>query len=146
MLNLEKIRLMTRLTVYEEGLGTDDKKTARFFKNDYVFGAMVGSFACGTLAWGICAAVYCCYNFEQIFFSVYENSLGPVLRLAVVSYGEFIVFFLAVTFLIYRTRSLGYSERRELYEQDLDTLLDLYERERAGMERGRAPQKHAEGT
>ena len=129
MLNFEKIRLMTRLTVYEKGLGIEDEKIAKYFRNDYVFGALIGSFAAGTVAWGICAALYCGYFFEQIFFSVYENKLGPTIRFAVTSYAVFILFFLLVTRLVYRFRNQGYMERRYYYEQDLDTLLGMYEKE-----------------
>ena len=129
MLNFEKIRLMTRLTVYEKGLGIEDEKIAKYFRNDYVFGALIGSFAAGTVAWGICAALYCGYFFEQIFFSVYENKLGPTIRFDVTSYAVFILFFLLVTWLVYRFRNQGYMERRYYYEQDLDTLLGMYEKE-----------------
>ena len=129
MLNFEKIRLMTRLTVYEKGPGIEDEKIAKYFRNDYVFGALIGSFAAGTVAWGICAALYCGYFFEQIFFSVYENKLGPTIRFAVTSYAVFILFFLLVTWLVYRFRNQGYMERRYYYEQDLDTLLGMYEKE-----------------
>ncbi|MBR2729049.1 MAG: hypothetical protein Q4C02_00020 [Eubacteriales bacterium] len=131
MLNLEKIRLMTRLTVYEEGGGTRDRRTAGFFPGDYVFAQMVWSFVTGTIAWGICAAVYCGYYFEQIFFSVYEDAAGPVLRFAVLSYAAWIVFFLLVTFLVYRKRSIACQRRRRLYEQDLDAMLAICEEERA---------------
>ena len=129
MLNFEKIRLMTRLTVYDKGLGIEDEKIAKYFRNDYVFGALIGSFAAGTVAWGICAALYCGYFFEQIFFSVYENKLGPTIRFAVTSYAVFILFFLLVTWLVYRFRNQGYMERRYYYEQNLDTLLGMYEKE-----------------
>ena len=129
MLNFEKIRLMTRLKVYKKGLGIEDEKIAKYFRNDYVFGALIGSFAAGTVAWGICAALYCGYFFEQIFFSVYENKLGPTIRFAVTSYAVFILFFLLVTWLVYRFRNQGYMERRYYYEQDLDTLLGMYEKE-----------------
>lgn len=43
MLNSEKIRLMTRLTVYEEGLGVKDGRTAEYFRNDYILFGLVGS-------------------------------------------------------------------------------------------------------
>lgn len=129
MLNEEKIRLMTRLTVYEEGLGVGDGRTAGYFRNDYVLAGMVGSFVAGTLAWGICAAIYCGYFFEQIFFSVYEDSLGPFLRLAATSYVSFILFFLLVTLLIYYRRSASFKRRRTMYAQDLDALMEICEKE-----------------
>ena len=52
MLNEEKIRLMTRLEVYEDGLGVGDERTAGYFRNDYILSGMVGSFVAGTVAWG----------------------------------------------------------------------------------------------
>ena len=130
MLNSEKIRLMTRLTVYEEGLGVKDGRTAEYFRNDYILFGLVGSFVAGSLAWGVCAAVYCGYFFENIFFSVYEDALGPVLHLATWSYFVFMAVYLFATFLIYQGRSMAYTKRRRLYEQDLDTLTEIYRKER----------------
>ena len=123
MLNNEKIRLMTRVTVYEKGMGVKDEKTAKYFRNDYVFAGMVGSFAAGTIAWGVCAMLYCGYNFEEIFFSVYEDTLGTYLSLALKSYGIFMALFLAATYLVYALRTQAYTLRRHLYEEDLDALL-----------------------
>ena len=113
MLNSEKIRLMTRLTVYEEGLGVKDGRTAEYFRNDYILFGLVGSFVAGSLAWGVCAAVYCGYFFENIFFSVYENSLGTYLRLAVTSYAVFILIFLLVTLLVFYRRSAAFASRNK---------------------------------
>ena len=130
MLNEEKIRLMTRVTVYEEGRGIEDSRKARFFQNDFVFAEIVGSIFTGTLAWGVCAAIYCGYYFEDIFFSVYENALGPILQRAATTYFAFMAVYLFATFLIYHGRSIAYEKRRMLYEQDLDTLTVIYQKER----------------
>ena len=129
MLNSEKIRLMTRLTVYEEGLGVKDGRTAEYFRNDYILFGLVGSFVAGSLAWGVCAAVYCGYFFENIFFSVYENSLGTYLRLAVTSYAVFILIFLLVTLLVFFRRSAAFARRRGMYQQDLEALTEICDRE-----------------
>lgn len=129
MLNSEKIRLMTRLTVYEEGLGVKDGRTAEYFRNDYILFGLVGSFVAGSLAWGVCAAVYCGYFFENIFFSVYENSLGTYLRLAVTSYAVFILLFLLVTLLVFYRRSAAFARRRGMYQQDLEALTEICDRE-----------------
>lgn len=129
MLNSEKIRLMTRLTVYEEGLGVKDGRTAEYFRNDYILFGLVGSFVAGSLAWGVCAAVYCGYFFENIFFSVYENSLGSYLRLAVTSYVVFILLFLLATLLIYFRRSAAFARRRWMYQQDLEALTEICDSE-----------------
>lgn len=129
MLNSEKIRLMTRLTVYEEGLGVKDGRTAEYFRNDYILFGLVGSFVAGSLAWGVCAAVYCGYFFENIFFSVYENSLGTYLRLAVTSYAVFILIFLLVTLLVFYRRSAAFARRRGMYQQDLEALTEICDSE-----------------
>jgi hypothetical protein len=129
MLNSEKIRLMTRLTVYEEGLGVKDGRTAEYFRNDYILFGLVGSFVAGSLAWGVCAAVYCGYFFENIFFSVYENSLGTYLRLAVTSYAVFILVFLLVTLLVFYRRSAAFARRRGMYQQDLEALTEICDSE-----------------
>lgn len=129
MLNEEKIRLMTRLEVYEDGLGVGDERTAGYFRNDYILSGMVGSFVAGTIAWGICAAVYCGYFFEQIFYSVYENTLDTYLHLALRTYFIFIILFLLITFLIYYRRSAAFTTRRRMYGRDLEELMEICDQE-----------------
>ena len=126
MLDARKIRLMTRMSVYEKGTGVSDRRTAKYFRNDYILAGMIGSFIAGTLAWGICAALYCGYFFEQIFFSVYEDTIGPLIQFAVKTYVGFILVFLLVSFLVYSRRSIAFTNRRRMYEQDLDELRRIY--------------------
>ena len=89
MLNSEKIRLMTRLTVYEEGLGVKDGRTAEYFRNDYILFGLVGSFVAGSLAWGV----------------------------------------LLVTLLVFYRRSAAFARRRGMYQQDLEALTEICDRE-----------------
>ena len=130
MLNEEKIHLMTRVSVYEEGRGINDDRMSGFFRGDYVFSGMIISFITGTLAWGICAAVYCGYFFENIFFSVYEHTFDPFLKHLIISYVSFMALYLLATFLVYQVRSMAYARRRRLYEEDLDDLVDICDKER----------------
>ena len=69
---------MTRVTVYEEGRGVEDARKARFFRTDYVFSEIIVSIITGTLAWGVCAAIYCGYNFEKIFADTLLSKINPL--------------------------------------------------------------------
>lgn len=57
---------------------------------------------------------------------MYEDTIGPLIKFAVKSYLVFMLIFLLVSFLIYSRRSIAFSNRRRMYEQDLDELRRIY--------------------
>lgn len=134
MLNEKKIILMARIAAYEGEVGKSDDRIANYFRNDYLLAQMVVSFVCGTLVWGICAAVYCGYYFEQIFFSIYEGTEGPLFRLALLSYVAVTGLYLLATWAVYSLRGRGFAWRRKLYSEDLEALDRIYDEERAAGE------------
>ena len=59
MIDARKVRLMTRISMYENGQGKKDLKMNRSKKNTYIRMKMIETILCVTLAYLIVAGLYC---------------------------------------------------------------------------------------
>ena len=104
MVNRDRVRTMTRLAIYEEGQGIQDDKMNGYFKNDYIVSHLVRSFISGTIAFLLVVIMYCCYYYDTLLIRVFENRISGIVTTAITLYAAFMIFFLAVTFFVYRWR------------------------------------------
>ena len=129
MINRDRGRTMTRLAIYEEGQGVADDKMNAYFKNDYIVNNLVWSFISGTIAFLLVVILYCCYYYDTLLIRVFENRIMGLVTTAVMLYAAFMIFFLAVTFFIYRWRFNATRNRLSRYRRRLDHLKQSYDRE-----------------
>ena len=120
---------MTRLAIYEEGQGIQDDKMNGYFKNDYIVSHLVRSFVSGTIAFLLIVVMYCCYYYDTLLIRVFENRISGIVTTAITLYAAFMIFFLAVTFFVYRWRFNATRGRLNRYRRRLDHLKDSYDRE-----------------
>ena len=120
---------MTRLAIYEEGQGIQDDKMNGYFKNDYIVSHLVRSFISGTIAFLLVVIMYCCYYYDTLLIRVFENRISGIVTTAITLYAAFMIFFLAVTFFVYRWRFNATRGRLNRYRRRLDHLKDSYDRE-----------------
>ena len=129
MVNRDRVRTMTRLAIYEEGQGIQDDKMNGYFKNDYIVSHLVRSFVSGTIAFLLIVVMYCCYYYDTLLIRVFENRISGIVTTAVTLYAAFMIFFLAVTFFVYRWRFNATRGRLNRYRRRLEHLKDSYDRE-----------------
>ena len=129
MVNRDRVRTMTRLAIYEEGQGIQDDKMNGYFKNDYIVSHLVRSFVSGTIAFLLIVVMYCCYYYDTLLIRVFENRISGIVTTAVTLYAAFMIFFLAVTFFVYRWRFNATRGRLNRYRRRLEHLKESYDRE-----------------
>jgi hypothetical protein len=64
MLNNDKIRLMTKLAVYESKIGKEDIKLSKYYKTDYVRYQVIKSIICATMGFGLILLLIMLYQSE----------------------------------------------------------------------------------
>ena len=64
MLNEEKIRLMTKLAIYEQGEGKESIKSNKYYKKDYVGLKMINTAITITLAFMLCLILWVIYKVD----------------------------------------------------------------------------------
>lgn len=64
MIDNRKVRLMTKLAMYESGAGKEDLKLNRFFRRDYLRGRMMNSFVATTVGFVFLVGLVALYEME----------------------------------------------------------------------------------
>lgn len=66
MLNYRKIRMMTKLAVYENKEGKNDIRLSKYYKTDYVRLQVLKSIICATIGYALILALIFMYKAEEI--------------------------------------------------------------------------------
>ena len=66
MLNENKVKMMTKMAIYEKNEGRRMLKTARYFKSDYIAFGILKTLITTSIAYIIMLIMYVLYNMESI--------------------------------------------------------------------------------
>ena len=129
MLDKRKIRLMTRMALYEQGEGVEDMKISAYYKKDYVSMKMIATFiwttigyACAMLlilAWGMTGWM------EELNFGLLLMLAGVV----ILGYLALLIITLLVTSRICGRKHRDARMRMKRYNHGLLQLMKMYEKE-----------------
>lgn len=129
MLDKRKIRLMTRMALYEQGEGAEDMKISAYYKKDYVSMKMIATFiwttigyACAMLlilAWGMTGWM------EELNFGLLLMLAGVV----ILGYLALLIITLLVTSRICGRKHRDARMRMKRYNHGLLQLMKMYEKE-----------------
>ncbi len=121
MLNNNKIRLMTKLAVYESKEGSEDIRLSKYFKTDYVRYQLLKSIICATVGYVLILALIFIYKSEFII----KNAI--VLDYKVI--GAYILGFYIIIIAIYGLGSVAwYSIRYDRSRKKLGRYFKLLKR------------------
>ena len=85
MVNEEKVRLMTRLAMYEQSTGKEDLEKGRYFKSDYVKYNCLKTLVSTTILFVIVVAAYIYYNMGKLITELVDlDLLGMAYKLLIV--------------------------------------------------------------
>ena len=129
MLDKRKIRLMTRMALYEQGKGAEDMKISAYYKKDYVSMKMIATFiwttigyACAMLlilAWGMTGWM------EELNFGLLLMLAGVV----ILGYLALLIITLLVTSRVCGRKHRDARMRMKRYNHGLLQLMKMYEKE-----------------
>ncbi len=130
MLNEERIRLMTRMSVYDKNEGARGERVNAYFMNDYIASHLLRTFVCVTIAYVLLAAIYVLYNFEDLMLTIYSIDLVSLLKTLALRYVVFLLIFSVLTVLIYYYRYRKVRKALGIYYRDLRALQNSYKEEK----------------
>lgn len=131
MLNNNKIRVMTKLAMYEQGKGKEDIKMGKYYKQDYVRFQMLKTIVNVTFGYALILLMIGMYKSEYL--------ISEAVTLNFVRIGQVILGFYIITVTIYVISSIiGYSfkydkSRKKLakYYKTLKKLSAIYNEEKS---------------
>ena len=89
MLNEEKIKIMNKLAMYEQGEGKKYLPVSRYYRSDYIGLAMIKNFFLVTIGYCLILAGIAAYFAEYLIDNVHKMNLVSIGIEAVVGYGSY---------------------------------------------------------
>ncbi len=121
MLNNNKIRLMTKLAVYESKEGKEDIRLSKYFKTDYVRYQVLKSIICATIGYVLILVLIFMYKSEYII----KNAI----TLDYKTIGTYILGFYVMVIAIYGLASIiGFSLKYDQSRKKLSRYFKLLKR------------------
>ena len=126
MLNEDKIRIMTRMAMYEKKEGKRDSRTDAWFKGDYISKALLGSFITGTIAFVIIFMIYALDSVEELMLTLYSMDVIALVSRVFLVYIIFMACFEVITWVVYSVRYDKAQKGLHRYYKDVKRLTDEY--------------------
>lgn len=101
MLNENKVKMMTKMAIYEKNEGRRMLKTARYFKSDYIAFGILKTLITTSIAYIIMLIMYVLYNMESIIKDINKLDYTEVGTNLIIGYVAMIVVFSAIAFVVY---------------------------------------------
>lgn len=134
MLNVEKIRLMARISIYEESHGKDIMEISRHFKGDYVSRKILIAMIHYTLCFLLVAFIILIMNLETILLHLNLDFLSSVSKSMLLIYGIGGAICLIGSYIFYAETYEACHRDSLFYAAKLDKLLHLDENANEALE------------
>lgn len=130
MLNEERIRVMTKLAVFEQEHGKENKIASRFYKSDYVSYQMIWTGIMTTIAFVLGITLYLGLNIEQYLNHMHQMDLIGQAKIVIVLYLSVLALMLIVSWFLFRKKYKNAQKTLKEYCDKLRELEHIYNSER----------------
>lgn len=129
MLNKNKIRIMTKMAIYEQGEGKEYLSISKYFRRDYVGLQMIKSFIASTLGFGILFLLVIFYDLETWLDNLYQVDLRAYIGQIILKFIAFTLFYQVIAWIVYSIRYKKGQRKLKQYTNRLKKIRKLYEQE-----------------
>lgn len=129
MLDERKVKLMTKLALYEQTEGREDFKISEYYRKDYAGMHIIFSIIWVTIGYACVVALAALAGLQSL---MEHMSTGLVLTLGAavaVGYLVVVIVYAVITSHIYNKKHKNARQRVKKYNHDLTRLLKIYEKE-----------------
>lgn len=134
MLNQDKVRIMTRLAIYEQGKGKEELEINKYYKNDYIRLQVIKSFVASTLGSLLIAVIIILYQSEYLILNATKLNFVEIGKATLLIYIGVSIFYFIITT---TSASFKYSKTRKSlrkYNYLLRKLESIYAADKAAKE------------
>ncbi len=130
MLDVDRVKLMTKLALYEQTQGKEDFKISEYYRKDYAGIHVICSILWVTVGYACLAALLVFAGLEKLMAGMSMGLLFTIIGVAIAGYIMTLIVFGLVTSHIYNKKHQDARYRVKLYNHDLIKLLKMYEKEK----------------
>ena len=129
MLNVEKVRIMTRLAAYEKGEGKGYLPISRYYRTDYIGLALIKNFFLVSIGYVVLVGMVALYFLEELLENIHKMDLIKLGGEVIIGY---IVLLITYSVLVYVIQTVKYSRAKKSiknYYMQLGRLTKIYAKE-----------------
>ena len=122
----KKIRLMTRIAIYEKTEGKKNEPVARYFRSDYIGLKILGAIICATLVFLTVIGLYVVCNSETLLADFYRIDLLEEARKLILYYIGFVVVYVSIVAVVFFVKYNKAVKYKRIFSRNLKKLLSHY--------------------
>lgn len=129
MLDERKVKLMTKLALYDQTQGKEDFKISEYYRKDYAGMHIIFSILWVTVGYVVAGALVLLAGMDAL---LEQMSTGLIMTLGgavIIGYVAVLVFYIIVTSHVYNKKHQDARQRVKKYNHTLTKLLKIYEKE-----------------
>ena len=124
----KKIRLMTRIAIYEKTEGKKNEPVAKYFRSDYIGLKVLTSIISATAVFLIVIALYVICNSETLMADFYRIDLLNEARKLILYYIGFVAVYISIVAVVFFIRYNKAVKYKRIFSRNLKKLLSHYGR------------------
>jgi hypothetical protein len=128
MVNNSRIKLMTKLALYEEGKGKEAIKINGYFRGDYLGRNMLKTAFSVTIAYVLILMLWAIYNLDQLILNIHKIELQSLLIKVVGIYIGLLIIYEFITYIRFSIKYIKAKESIKRYKKRLKKMEQLYKK------------------
>jgi len=129
MLNEDKIRVMTKLALYEQDKGKEAIKSNNYYKDDYVGLKIINTIVTVTIAYLFMITIWVMYKADFVLEQLVALDIADMGIKLIGFYLIILIVYLIFTYVMYSYKYIKMSEKNRKYADGLKELYLIYKRE-----------------
>ena len=126
MLNERKVKLMTKLAIYEKNEGRHTIPMTKYFTDDFVSWNMIKTVVAITFAYFLGVGLWLIYNIEDIMENITTLNYFEIIRYALLLYVILLVGYIVISYIAYRVKYHCAMKSLAKYEKGLKELAKIH--------------------
>ena len=122
----KKIRLMTRIAIYEKTEGKKNEPVARYFRSDYIGLKILGAIISATFVFLTVIGLYVVCNSETLLADFYRIDLLEEARKLILYYIGFVVVYVSIVAVVFFVKYNKAVKYKRIFSRNLKKLLSHY--------------------
>ncbi|MCI6004184.1 MAG: hypothetical protein SOY73_08105 [Blautia sp.] len=129
MINEEKVKIMNKLAMYENGEGKKYLPVSKYYRSDYIGLALIKNFFLVTIGYGLVLAGIAAYYGEYLLENIHKMDLISLGIGIVAGYVVALIVFSCLTYIQYSVKYYRAKKSVKKYYGELTRLDKIYSRE-----------------
>lgn len=138
MINEEKVKMMTKLAIYESTKGKKQLNISKYYKRDYVRYNMFKTAVTSTIAFIIIMGIYILLYAEELLLKLNDMNLLHEATKIGICYVVFVVVYMIIAWFVYSKKYEKVKPDVIIYNRELKMLKELYDKEEKELNEKRA--------